>query len=294
MLSPVSAAATGDFAAVMAKASVLYRDADPEFANQALGAALRAWDYGKTASGEAEGFQNPPDISTGEYPDPQTEDEFFWAAAELYLAGAIDEAGVSERLSGVTETGFGWQSVAGYGLWDLALDSRESGTLSEAARKIVLQDAEQTADACEGDGYYMALGTEYPWGSNMSVANNGMKLCLAYQLTGEERYLSLAAKQRDYLLGANAAGYCYVTGEGSRSPQHPHHRPSQAAGTARPGLLVGGPDSSLEDPYAQNVLQGKAPALCYADNAQSYSTNEAAVYWNSPLIALLAYLSYCC
>jgi ATP-binding cassette subfamily B protein len=55
-----------------------------------------------------------------------------------------------------------------------------------------------------------------------------------------------------------------------------------------PGMLVGGPNSHLEDPYAQNVLSGLAPALCYADNEQSYSTNEVAVYWNSPLIALLA------
>ena len=73
-----------------------------------------------------------------------------------------------------------------------------------------------------------------------------------------------------------------------RSPVHPHHRPSQAAGSPMPGMLVGGPNSHLEDPYAQNVLAGRAPALCYADSDQSYSTNEVAVYWNSPLIALLA------
>ena len=55
-----------------------------------------------------------------------------------------------------------------------------------------------------------------------------------------------------------------------------------------PGMLVGGPDSHLEDPYAQNVLPGEAPARCYADNDQSYSTNEVTVYWNSPLVLLLA------
>ena len=79
-----------------------------------------------------------------------------------------------------------------------------------------------------------------------------------------------------------------MTGWGTTAPEHPHHRPSQAADSAMPGMLVGGPNSHLEDPYAQNVLSGLAPALCYADNEQSYSTNEVAVYWNSPLIALLA------
>lgn len=54
-----------------------------------------------------------------------------------------------------------------------------------------------------------------------------------------------------------------------------------------PGMLVGGPDSSLEDPYAKAVLSNSAPAMCYVDNTQSYSTNEVTVYWNSPLIYLL-------
>ena len=54
------------------------------------------------------------------------------------------------------------------------------------------------------------------------------------------------------------------------------------------GMLVGGPNSGLNDPYVQNVLKGVASAKCYADNAQSYSTNEITIYWNSPLIYLLA------
>ena len=50
-----------------------------------------------------------------------------------------------------------------------------------------------------------------------------------------------------------------------------------------------------EDAYARRAKQhldyllGANPTgYCYADNAQSYSANEVAVYWNSPLIALLA------
>ena len=56
-------------------------------------------------------------------------------------------------------------------------------------------------------------------------------------------------------------------------------------------MLVGGPDNALEDPYAQNVLEGCAPANCYADSDQSYSTNEVAIYWNSPLILLISGLT---
>ena len=55
-----------------------------------------------------------------------------------------------------------------------------------------------------------------------------------------------------------------------------------------PGMLVGGADSNLEDPYAKAVLLGKAPESRYADNAQSFSCNEITIYWNSPLIYLLS------
>jgi endoglucanase len=54
------------------------------------------------------------------------------------------------------------------------------------------------------------------------------------------------------------------------------------------GMLVGGPNANLDDPYAQAVLADKAPALCYVDNEQSYSCNEITIYWNSPLVFSLA------
>ena len=76
------------------------------------------------------------------------------------------------------------------------------------------------------DVYGMALEGSYPWGSNMTVANNGITLLIAEKLTGNQEYGGLARKQLDYLLGCNGLGMCFVTGYGTRSPQNPHHRPS--------------------------------------------------------------------
>ena len=95
--------------------------------------------------------------------------------------------------------------------------------------------------------------------------------------------------QLHYLFGNNGTAYCFFTGYGSLSPEQVHHRPSQAKGETVPGMLVGGPDQDLEDPFVASVCNGKPAALCYVDNAQSYSTNEVCVYWNSPLVYLLAY-----
>ena len=114
---------------------------------------------------------------------------------------------------------------------------------------------------------------------------------LAEKVSDDERIPILAKRQLDYLLGENPTGYCYVTGFGTKSPEHPHHRPSIAFGAPVPGMLVGGPDSSLEDPYAQSVLADSAPAKRYADSDQSYSTNEICIYWNSPLVLLISGLT---
>ena len=53
-------------------------------------------------------------------------------------------------------------------------------------------------------------------------------------------------------------------------------------------MLVGGVNSDLADPAAQQYLADAPPAKCYIDSEGSYSTNEITIYWNSPLIYLLS------
>ena len=143
--------------------------------------------------------------------------------------------------------------------------------------------------AAASDSYHSSL-TEYPWGSNMTVANNGMYLLLYVAVSGGNKGDALARSQLDYLLGTNGTSYCFLTGFGTQAPNSPHHRPSEAKGEAVPGMIAGGPNENLEDPYASTVLEGTAPALCYADSDQAYSLNEVAIYWNSPLVFLFAYV----
>ena len=115
---------------------------------------------------------------------------------------------------------------------------------------------------------------------------------LAYDLTKEEKYYSAALKQLNYICGCNPLDLCFVTQNGSNSVKNPHHRPSGALGKAMPGMLAGGADSGLHDHVAKEMLQGKAPACCYIDMEGSYSTNEIAIYWNSPLVYLTARIGF--
>ena len=286
-LAPISTAATADFAAIMAKASMVYQDYDSEFATEAKLAAETAWNY-ITENGDWKGFTNPEDMETGEYPDKMLDDEIYWAAVEMYLSGKEDtksyitEYGNDESL----RAGLGWADIATYADYDLAKYAAED--LKDLGISRITVAADDLVEWSEKSAYFMGFGTGYSWGSNMTVANNGELLSMAANVTGDENYSKLAKKQLDYIFGTNSMGYCFVTGFGTLSPKSPHHRPSQVVGSAMPGMLAGGPNKNLEDPYAKAVLSDQAPAMCYVDNAQSFSTNESAIYWNSPLIYLLS------
>lgn len=285
ILSPISNAATGDFAAVMAKASVVYRDIDKKFADTCLAAAEKAWAYLKDHEGDP-GFTNAGSIVTGSYSDGRTSDEYLWAAAELYIATGTDEYNsyVKDAVNTSIKYGLGWADVGYYAIYDYCMNVKDCDT-----EKAILRDGADALVKNYGKcGYGSATGGEYVWGSNMAVANDGMLLTMASKVLGDDSYMDCAADQLNYLLGRNPVSYCYVTGYGSLSPEHPHHRPSEVIGKAVPGMLVGGANGNLQDPYAKAVLADMAPERCYVDNAQSYSCNEVTIYWNSPLVYLLA------
>ena len=125
----------------------------------------------------------------------------------------------------------------------------------------------------------------------MSILNNGMFLIKSAGLdkSKKDEYYKLAKEQVNYVLGKNSTSYSFVTGYGSLTPVSPHHRPSQAKDKPYTGMIVGGANSNLEDPYAKATLNGEAAAKCYVDNVQSYSCNEVTIYWNSPLVNVLSY-----
>ncbi|RAV00619.1 glycoside hydrolase [Paenibacillus sp. YN15] len=297
IFSPVSDTATGSFAAGLALAARIYRGLDPDLAERCADAAKRAWRslQGRPA---AEGFRNPPDIVTGEYGDSSREDELYWAAAELFrLTGEAEYLQAAEALAeagGFPLCELGWADTGGYGT--LSLLDAGPGLVPEALRTRLLAawvaEAELYAERSAADGFSISLlPEEYIWGSNMLVLNRAMLLIAAEELTGEQRFGQAALAHWDYLLGRNVLGYCYVTDFGAKSVLYPHHRPSEGDGVAEPvpGMVAGGPNLHLQDEAAAALLAGAAPAACYVDHKESYSTNEMTIYWNSPAVFVAAY-----
>jgi endoglucanase len=124
----------------------------------------------------------------------------------------------------------------------------------------------------------------------MGVGMNGVLLALAAQVSSDnaDAYYDAATAQIDYLLGHNPLGTSFVTGYGTVAPENPHHRPSMVVGKAMNAMVVGGVNPNLEDSAAKAYCADAPEAKCYVDNAESYSTNEITIYWNSPLTYLLA------
>lgn len=296
-VSPVSATATGCFAAVMAMAARRYRRYDESFAGVCLSAAEKAWSW-LEAHPDYPGFSNPPAIATGEYGDAQDADERYWAAAELYRTTgearyheALRQLVDSVQASGLFE--LGWANMSGYGTIAYLFSEREKPQeLAARLREGLLGRAAELAAVCAKDGYGISLLPEqYIWGSNMLVLNHAMLLLIADRLSGSSVYERHALEHVHYLFGANVVGMSYVTGYGTKPILYPHHRPSEGDGVEAPvpGLVSGGPNRGLHDDYAREHLAGKPPAASFADVMESYSTNEVTIYWNSPAVFVLSH-----
>lgn len=286
-----STAASLNFAALMAYASVVMRDYEQHFPGRAAHyqrAAESAWAWAKKNPKLL--YVQPRDVSTGAYASANEDlrDEWLWAGAELFSA-----TGKKAYLSGlalpekprVPE----WSAVDGLGLYALARNSK-AGKLHQGAREQLISMAKRMVTEYWQSGYLVPMAeADFRWGSNAVAMNKAMVLLVANQLQPNKDYVPAARGLLDYVLGRNPTGYSYVTGFGSKSTQKPHHRISQYDGVAPPvpGMLAGGPQPGWQD---ECEYPSRLPAKSYLDDWCSYSTNEIAINWNAPLVYVLAAL----
>ena len=312
VLRPVSTAATLNLAATAAQAARIWKDIDPTFSQQCLTSAERAW---RAALAHPKVLAPESDhTGGGPYADERVDDEFYWAAVELFITTAKDEyrkALLASKFHQHVPDGSGydgkgpqtlltWQSVSAAGTVSLAIVPNELGAGEiEKARAEIVRLADTYLATRDHEGYRVPFAAdqgEYPWGSNSFVVNNALALALAHDFTRDQKYLVGATDALNYLLGANGMGQSYVSGYGTRALQNPHHRfwahqLSPDFPPPIPGCLSGGPNSSLQDPTTREAgLPGCKPQKCYIDNVNAWSVNEITINWNAPLVWVAAYL----
>jgi endoglucanase len=298
----ISSTATGDFAAVMARASATFQPFDATFAATCRAAAERAWSFlvSHPSIVPAGGFTNPSGTSTGVYGDADDRDERLWAAAELFAAtGGTDQQLYYELNSsarGLFNTSLSWPFVT-----DLAhiayLTSdrpRDVGIVGELKVSLTtVADALVTRRSTSGLHLTLIPG-EFVWGSNAVALNHALLLLVAAREVGPSAYRDAAEDQLHYVLGVNPHAMTFVTGIGTQRPMAPHHRPSGSDGVVEPvpGLLVGGPDQfGNDDELSARFTSSDAPARWYVDDQDSYASNEIAINWNAPLVFIAGVLA---
>ncbi|WP_405775059.1 glycoside hydrolase family 9 protein [Streptomyces sp. NBC_01538] len=301
-LHPPTTEATLNLAATAAQAARLYRPYDRPFAARALAVARKAW----TAALAHPALHADPNDATGggAYNDTDAQDEFYWAATELYLSTG-EKAFEQHILNSPVNTadiflplGFDWARTAAAARLDLAtVPSKLPGR--DRIRQSVLKGADRYLATLAAQPYGMPYAPDanvYDWGSNAQVLNNAVVIATAYDISGASKYRDGALQSMDYLLGRNALNMSYVTGYGEANSHQQHsrwyaHQLDPNMPSPPPGTLAGGANSSIQDPYAQSKLQGCVGQFCYIDDIQSWSTNEHAINWNAALARMASFVA---
>jgi len=300
-LHPPSTAATLNLAAAGATCARVYHRFDRAFAQQCLAAARKAW---AAAVANPAIYAPAGGVGGGPYDDTNVTDEFYWAAAELYITTgerAFKDAVLASPLHTgdvFRADGFDWGYTATLGRLDLALLPNNIPNRS-AVKASVLAGADKYLAAIKAHPYgvpYAPTGGLYAWGSNNLVLNNMVVMAIAHDLSGKDKYRDGVFEGMNYLLGRNALNISYVTGYGEHNADDQHSRWYAAMLNAKlphppVGTLAGGPNSSIQDPIAQQLLQGCKPQFCYIDHIGSWSTNELTINWNSPLSWVAAWVA---
>ncbi len=274
-----------DFASTMATASRIVREYGmDELADEMKGAATSAWYW--AIENPAIFYDQPEDITTGAYIDTSFVDEWFWASAEMYLLTGDNQ--YKEKMMENYEAPITpkWDVVNALGLISLLTSDKRSEFPEIEEDFIAYVDLMLEK---ENTSPYLISMDKFAWGSNSDVANDGMLKLVAYQLTGDEKYVASAQNDLDYILGRNATGYSFVTGFGDKTPLDQHNRIMGADGIDEPipGYISGGPNTIvLTDCESDGVVRSTFPAVSFTDTQCSYSTNETAINWNAPLVFL--------
>ncbi|HEY1606700.1 MAG TPA: glycoside hydrolase family 9 protein [Allosphingosinicella sp.] len=300
LLFPPSTGATLNLAATTAQCARIWRRVDPAFAARCLAAAERAW---AAAKRNPEIHAVDSFTGSGGYGDSDFSDEFYWAAAELYVTTGKAEYADALRASlwfhAPKASEPGWPRVATLGTISLALLPNGLAAAERAAlRRSLVAAADSFLADEDRTGYHLPYAPSgWPWGSNSNILNRAIVLALAGDFTGDPRYRDGVIDAMDYIIGRNPLDRSFVTGTGARPMEHPHHRfwthqldPNMPG--PPPGVLSGGPNSTyMSDPVAGRLKGRCAPETCWVDDSRAYSVNEVAINWNAPLVWVSAWLS---
>ncbi|MGO1296781.1 MAG: glycoside hydrolase family 9 protein [Vibrio sp.] len=304
-LSYPTTAATLNLAATGAQCARVWKDKDSQYAQRCLTAAERAW---KAANRHKNIYAYDNFTGSGPYDDTHLADEFYWAAAELFVTTGKEQYKQFIQASpyylatpkgDITAEGdVYWQGVSGAGTLSLALVPNKLPKQEvEKAHANIIKTANKYYDSVAKEGYRIPYtAKEYPWGSNSNLMNRSLFLGIAYDFTHDRKYVNAIIDAMDYILGRNPLDQSYVSGYGSRRLMNPHHRfwahaVDPKSPIVAPGVMSGGPNSTnFSDPIASSMKGKCVGQTCWKDDIGAWTLNEITINWNAPFFWTVSFL----
>lgn len=299
--------ATLALAAVGAQMSRTIQPYDASFAQTCLESAEKAW---QATILQPNRFITPGFYrGGGDYGDlgNSSDDEFFWATCELYITtgkSVYRDYLLSSPHFAYDFYAHKWSAYyvffkeANHGNVSLAVvPNGLSSVYLDQVKHAILGWADAYLAIIEsGEGYKLSLSdseANYPWGSNSALLTHSTAMCLAYDFTGDQKYLNGVLENMHYILGRNALDRSYISNYGERPIQQLfHYYWSGTEPTAPTGTISLGPNEALQDQVIQNsFLPGTPAQRCFIDDDNSYSTNETLITVNAFLAWVAAFLA---
>lgn len=301
-----STAATLNVAAAAAQGARVWKAYDEAYAATLLEAARSSWQAAlenpEVYAPKADGF-----FGGGPYDDADVSDDFYWAAAELFLTTGEAEfadflaASPVHTQDSFPTVGLSWDRLDGVAKMQLACVENALPDRAAIADQVVA-GARAIAAVQAGQPFGQAMPAHgYVWASNAQILNNIWVLGVGYDLSGDEELLAAARESMDYILGRNALDISYITGYGTRDVKNQHsrwfaHQADRSLPHPPRGSVAGGPnaDYGTWDEVITRLYPGKdcPPQLAYVDDIYSWSTNEITINWNSALATAAQFLAY--
>ncbi|KAK7868028.1 hypothetical protein R5R35_010199 [Gryllus longicercus] len=273
-------------AAAMAAASIVFRNADSNYANTLLQHARELYNFADSYRGK---YSDSINDAAAFYNSYSYEDELVWGAIWLWRA-TNDQNYLNKATQYYNQYGIQYKTSP------LSWDDKSTGA-SALLAKLTGGDQYKSAVQSFCDGFYYnqqktpkGLIWYSDWGS-LRQSLNAVWVCLQAADAGVKsgEYRSLGKIQLDYALGD--AGRSYVVGFGNNPPSHEQHRAASCpdAPAACDWNTYNGGQSNYHVLYGA-LVGGPDANDYYNDVRNDYVHNEVACDYNAGFQNVLASL----
>ncbi|MEA2011757.1 MAG: glycoside hydrolase family 9 protein, partial [Verrucomicrobiota bacterium] len=275
-----STVTTAVFAALHAKATIFFKNSDPEFAKKNLDAAQRAWDYlqkqEKTVPSDA-----------GEFSDFHDLDESLWATAELYAATKKRKYETAFEKIFLSVSFDDFLSVKSTDTRQMAMRTYlkygENNNLKKKYLKIYQCFIDNTLEKSSKNAYGISLSADEYKETNARLLEYAIEMSYAKKYFKNTKYMQIAENNMNYILGQNPFSLCFVSGFGKISVKHFRNNwfNSDGINAVPPGYIPFGADT-----LNASQLSNK-PACCYSNTAECGRPSEISLSNQARLVYLI-------